>query len=216
MNRLVFLWPLLMLIVIIPRIVHSADQGPTRAEVEEMMGLRSEGDRVRGQMDTVGFVVEEAPAEDVVSTAVALEHERLAAQDRRLGMAADDGFIGGICPHDDHLYASRVYVHLTERITAPRVLLIGVFHRAKSWGLRDRIVFDHFDAWHAPWGEIEVDTMRDELISALPSSSYVVDNAMHCREHSLEAIVPFLQHGHPNRTIVPILRRDTLRSGLRP
>jgi AmmeMemoRadiSam system protein B len=194
-----------MLIVIIPRIVHSADQGPTRAEVEEMMGLRSEGDRVRGQMDTVGFVVEEAPAEDVVSTAVALEHESLAAQDRRLGMAADDGFIGGICPHDDHLYASRVYVHLTERITAPRVLLIGVFHRAKSWGLRDRIVFDHFDAWHAPWGEIEVDTMRDELISALPSSSYVVDNAMHCREHSLEAIVPFLQHGHPNRTIVPIL-----------
>ena len=205
MTRLLFLWPVLLLIVFTPESGRSEDQGPSRAEVEEMMGLRSEGDRVRGQMDTIGFVVDEAPAEDVVSTAVDLEQESLAAQDRRLGMTADDGFIGGICPHDDHLYASRVYVHLTERITAPRVLLIGVFHRAKSWGLRDRLVFDAFDAWHGPWGEIEVDPMRNELINALPSTSYVVDNAMHCREHSLEAIVPFLQRGYPNRKIVPIL-----------
>jgi len=205
MTRFACLWPVLLLVVITPGIGLAADQGPTRAEVEEMMGLRSDGDRVRGQMDTVGFVVQEAPAEDVVSTALTLERESLAAQDRRLGMAADDGFVGGICPHDDHLYAGRVYVHLTERISAPRVLLIGVFHRAKSWGLRDRVVFDAFDAWHGPWGEIEVDPMRDVLIDALPTTSYVVDNAMHCREHSLEAILPFLQRGHPERTIVPIL-----------
>jgi AmmeMemoRadiSam system protein B len=205
MTRLAYLWTVLLLVVFTPQVGGSEEQGPTRAEVEKMMGLHSEGDRVRGQMDTVGFVVEEAPADDVVSTAIDLEHESLAAQDRRLGMASDEGFIGGICPHDDHLYASRVYVHLTERITAPRVLLIGVFHRAKSWGLRDRVVFDAFDTWHGPWGEVKVDPMRDELIRALPSTSYVVDNAMHCREHSLEAIVPFLQRGHPNRTIVPIL-----------
>lgn len=205
MTRLVFRWPVLFLIILAPQTGGSEDQRPTRAEVERMMGLGSKGDRVRGQMDTVGFVVEEAPAEDVVSTAVDLEGESLAAQDRRLGGAADEGFIGGICPHDDHLYASRVYVHLTERITAPRVLLIGVFHRAKSWNLRDRIVFDAFDAWRGPWGEVEVDPMRNELIRTLPSTSVVVDNVMHCREHSLEAIVPFLQRGHPDRTIVPIL-----------
>jgi len=180
-------------------------EGPTRAEVEAMMGLASQGDRVRGQMDTVGFVVGETEAEEVVATAVALEKDSLAAQDRRLGMDGDDGFIGGVCPHDDHLYASRVYLHLTERITAPRVILIGVFHRAKSWDLRDRIVFDHFESWHGPWGPIEVDDLRGELIRALPTESYVIDNAMHSREHSLEAILPFLQRGHPNRTIVPIL-----------
>ncbi len=205
MKRLVYLCLVLVLIIFTPRLSGSQGQGPTRAEVEAMMGLRSDGDRVRGQMDTIGFAVDAASAEDVVSTAIDLERDSLAAQDRRLGMAADDGFVGGICPHDDHLYASRVYVHLTERITAPRVLLIGVFHRAKSWGLHDRLVFESFDAWHGPWGEIEVDPMRDELIGALPSASYVVDNAMHCHEHSLEAIVPFLQRGHPNRTIVPIL-----------
>lgn len=180
-------------------------EGPTRAEVEAMMGLPSDGDRVRGQMDTVGFVVREAAAEEVVAAAVALEGDSLAEQDQRLGMKAGEGFVGGICPHDDHLYASRVYVHLTERITAPRVILIGVFHRAKSWDLRDRIVFDHFDSWHGPWGPVEVDNLRGELIGALSPDSYVVDNAMHSREHSLEAILPFLQRGNPKRTIVPIL-----------
>lgn len=195
-----------LLIIVSTQLVDSTEvQGPTRAEVEAMMGLPSDGDRVRGQMDTIGFVVEESPAEDVVATAVRLEHESLAAQDQQLGMTDGQGFIGGICPHDDHLYASRVYVHLTERITAPRVLLIGVFHRAKSWELQDRIVFDQFDAWHGPWGKIDIDSVREKLVASLRPESFMVDNAMHCREHSLEAILPFLQRGHQDRTIVPIL-----------
>jgi len=179
--------------------------GPTRAEVEASMGLRSDGDLVRGQMDTVGFVVHAAEAEEVVKAAIALEADALARQDRVLGMQPTDGFVGGICPHDDHLYAGSVYVHLTERITAPRVILIGVFHAARLWGLHDRLVFDSFDAWHAPWGDLLVDPLRDQLIAELPVNAYVVDDAMQCREHSLEAILPFLQHNRPQRTIVPIL-----------
>ena len=143
-------------------------QGPIRAEVEEMMGLPSDGDLVRGQLDTLGFVVGQPAAEEVVAAAVQLEQDSLAEQDGRLAMAPGDGFVGGICPHDDHLYASRVYVHLTERITAPRVLLIGVFHKARLWDLKDRIVFDSFEAWHAPWEPIRVDPLREELIAALP------------------------------------------------
>jgi AmmeMemoRadiSam system protein B len=205
MNRLLFLVPFVLLISCSSRSLAAQGEAPTRAEVESMMGLRSQGDRVRGQMDTVGFVVDQHQAEEVVETALRLERDSLAEQDARLGMTRGEGFIGGVCPHDDHLYASRVYVHLTERITAPRVILIGVFHRANSWHLRDRIVFDAFDAWNGPWGEVGIDEIRDELTSALSPASYVVDNAMHCREHSLEAIVPFLQRGHLDRTIVPIL-----------
>ncbi len=205
MNRVAaFLFSLLILVATSPA-DSTEGQGPTRAEVEATMGLPSEGDRVRGQMDTIGFVVEEAPAEDVVSTAVRLEYESLAAQDQELGMTDAQGFIGGICPHDDHLYASRVYVHLSERITAPRVLLIGVFHRAIMWELQDRMVFDQFEAWHGPWNDIKIDPMREELVAALRPETFVVNNAMHCREHSLEAIIPFLQRGHPDRTVLPIL-----------
>ncbi len=178
---------------------------PTRAEIEAEMGLRSEGDVVRGQRDTVGFVVTADQAEDVVATAVRLEQDAIEERDHALGLSPKHGFIGGVCPHDDHLYAARAYVHLTQRISAPRVILVGVFHAARLWDLEDVLVFDRFQSWHGPWKPVAVDSLREEMISRLDSSSYVVDNAMHSREHSLEAIVPFLQHRNRNVTIVPIL-----------
>ena len=125
---------------------------PTREDVAREMGRRSDGDRLRGQRDAVGFVVTAEQAEDVVSQALRLEQATLQEQDHRLEMNSESGFLGGVCPHDDHLYASRVYVPLTERITAPRVVLIGVFHRARLWNLENRLVFDAFEAWHGPAG----------------------------------------------------------------
>ena len=169
------------------------------------MGLRSEGDVVRGQRDTLGFVVTAEQAEDVVATAIRLERDAIAERDRALGLSPQRGFVGGICPHDDHLYAARAYVHLTERIAAPRVVLIGVFHAARLWDLENVLVFDDFESWHGPWGPVEVDPLRAEVLARLDPTSFVVDNAMHCREHSLEAIIPFLQHRDPEVTILPIL-----------
>ncbi len=178
---------------------------PTRAEIEAGMGLRSEGDVVRGQRDTTGFVVTAEQAEDVVATAVRLEQDAIEERDRALGLSPEHGFIGGVCPHDDHLYAARAYVHLTERITAPRVVLIGVFHAARLWDLENVLVFDEFENWHGPWGPVAVDPLRGEVLAHLNETSFVVDNAMHCREHSLEAIVPFLQRRNPDVSIIPIL-----------
>ena len=174
-----------------------AQEPPERADVERSMGLRSEGDLVRGQLDTVGFVVTGEQAEDVVATATTWEREGLSAPPQTL--------VAAVCPHDDHLYAAGVHLHATQRIAAPRVLLVGVFHRAREWQLQNRIVFDRFQAWHGPWGPVPVDPLREELLSALPPEDVVADNAMHCREHSLEGIVPFLQHGHRDLTIVPVL-----------
>lgn len=67
---------------------------PTRAEVEAGMGLRSEGDLVRGQLDAVGFPVTAAQAEDVVTAALRLEGID--------GGSPREPLVGGICPHDDH------------------------------------------------------------------------------------------------------------------
>lgn len=173
------------------------DQPPTRAEVEAMMGLRSAGDLVRGQLDALGFVVTADQAEDMISTAIAAEQEAMSH--------APGELIGGICPHDDHLYSARVTVHLTEQIRAPTVILIGVFHKARLWQLEDKLVFDSFQAWHGPWGPVTVAPLREELLAALDPESYVVSNTMHCREHSLESIVPFLQYRNRGVQIVPIL-----------
>ena len=67
------------------------------------MGLRSEGDVVRGQRDTLGFVVTAEQAEDVVATAIRLERDAIAERDRALGLSPQRGFVGGICPLDVHL-----------------------------------------------------------------------------------------------------------------
>ena len=54
MNRAAaFLFSLLIFVATSPA-DSTGGQGPTRAEVEATMGLPSEGDRVRGQMDTSG------------------------------------------------------------------------------------------------------------------------------------------------------------------
>lgn len=175
----------------------SGGSPPGRDEVERLMGRRSEGDLVRGQLDTVGFVVTREQAEDVLAAARRAEAASLVKE--------PDGLLAAVCPHDDHLYAARVYVHVTEHISAPRVLLLGVFHKARLWDLHDRLVFDRFAAWHGPWGPVPVDGLRKELLAALPPGDVVVDNAMHCREHSLEAIVPFLQAHRRDVSIVPVL-----------
>ena len=51
------------------------------------MGLRSEGDVVRGQRDTIGFVVTAEQAEDVITTAIRLEQETIEQRDRVLGLS---------------------------------------------------------------------------------------------------------------------------------
>jgi len=170
---------------------------PTREEVEAKMGLPSQGDRIRGVRDAVGFVVDAAQAEEVIGHAIEIERDSFSG--------GEQPFIGGVCPHDDHLYAAPVYVHLTERITAPRVILIGVFHRARYWDLEDKMVFDSFESWHGPWKPVPVDPLREELLEHLRPEHFVVDNTMHAMEHSLEAIVPFLQYRNRDITIVPIL-----------
>ena len=183
----------------------AAQTPPTRTEVERMMGLRSEGDLVRGQLDTTGFVVTAQQAEDVLTQALGVEKAALETDRATLHLAREEGVPAVVCPHDDHLYAARVYVHSTQLVHAPRVLMIGVFHKASLWNLSNRLVFDSFEAWHGPWGPVRVDTLRNELLAAMPAGDVVVDNTMQCREHSLEAIVPFLEYEDRDVTIVPIL-----------
>lgn len=200
MRHSILLVPLLAAAVPCP-----AAEPPARAEIQAQMGLASEGDLVRGQLDTVGFAVTRDQAEDVHRAALAAAAGFLAAQDARLGMTAEDGFVAAVVPHDDHLYAAEVAVRATERIAARRVILVGVFHRARDWDLADRLVFDSFEAWHGPWGPVRVDPLREELVAALPADAVVVSNAMHEREHSLEGLTPLLQARQRELTIVPVL-----------
>ncbi len=110
-----------------------------------------------------------------------------------------------ICPHDDYSYAGFLYADILRSVKAPVVILFGVAHKARSMGIENKIVFDSWKKWSGPYGNVTISPMRDFLVAQLDTSIYLVSDTLHNVEHSLEALVPFLQYYNRDVQIVPIL-----------
>lgn len=115
------------------------------------------------------------------------------------------GVAGLLCPHDDYVYAGRMYRRLVPLVRAKTVLLVGVFHQYRRFGAKDALVFDSYRAWRSPDGEIRVSSLREDLLARMPASDILRNNAMQDSEHSVEAIAFWLKHQDPKVEIVPIL-----------
>jgi len=173
---------------------------------------------MRGLADTVGFALNPEQIEAVVAKSVELERDSLNAEKKLF----TEPWVGGICPHDDHVYAGRVYVHLLQNIRAKRIILFGVGHKAWRWGVKNRIIFDDFKYWRGPYKPVPVMTeIRQQIISSMDTSFYLVSNEFQTEEHSIEGIVPFLQYYNRDVEILPIIvpymhwsRMDSLASAL--
>ncbi len=187
---------------------------PTLEEVRRTMGIPSHGD-MRGQQDAVGFA----------STAVQMEKTwELSATPpapEKLGEAPPPGVAGVICPHDDYLYAGRVYRQVLPLVTAKTVILVGVFHGWRKFAAHDVLVFEDYRAWRTPDGEVPVSGLRTEIIAHLGKDEFVQNDAWHDSEHSLEALLFWLRHVRPDLEIIPVIvpvmhfsRMDTLASHL--
>lgn len=171
---------------------------PTQAEVRKGMGIPSVG-QLRGQQDVVGFA----------STAAQMaEVWRLAEQGpapETFGQLVSACVQGALLPHDDYLYAGRVYRKMVPLITARTVVLVGVFHKYRRFGSRDRLVFEDYRAWRSPDGEVPTTALREQVLAKLAPEAYTQENPMHDSEHSLEAIAYWLKHQRPDLEILPIL-----------
>lgn len=110
-----------------------------------------------------------------------------------------------INPHDDYAYAGGLYAKTLQGIKANTIVLVGVAHRARNYGLQDKLVFGDFNYWEAPYGKVKISDIRDQIVQKMPADNYVVHDSMMQLEHSLEAIVPFLQKMNPEVEIVPLL-----------
>ena len=159
----------------------------------------------RGQMDVVGFASTSAQMDAVVSQCDSLAAPRLAELRANGILPADAVIAAGVCPHDDYYYAGRFYSLLLPHVRARTVIVFGVFHKARVFDCRDRLVFDSYAEWHGPYGPVRVSPVRDEILERLPAEDFVVDNDMQMVEHSVEAIVPFLQAYNRDVEIVSIL-----------
>jgi AmmeMemoRadiSam system protein B len=110
-----------------------------------------------------------------------------------------------ISPHDDYKYAGKLYHTSLTGINAKTVIFIGVAHKARNYKLQDKIIFWSFTHWKTPYGKLKVSDLNTKIQEKLSKESFVVHDGMQTLEHSLEAIVPFLQKKNRTVEIVPIL-----------
>ena len=155
--------------------------------------------QVRGQRDPVGYATTAQGMAKVWQ--LSAEGPMPETYDAELA----PGVLGVIGPHDDYVYAARVYRKIFPLVTAKTVVVVGVFHGYRKFGARDQLVFDPYRAWSSPDGEIAVSPLRDELIAALPPGMAVKDAAAHDMEHSVEGIAYFLKHARRDVEMVPVI-----------
>ncbi len=160
---------------------------------------------LRGLVDIVGFPQTTEAMTFIGDTCERLERDEIAANQKRLGLAAGEGLVAGWCPHDDYTLAARVYAHVTRAMKAKTIIMVGNAHWSEAFGVRSKIIFDDFQQWRGPYSPVRISPVREEILKRLAPASYVVNRQIAETEHSLEAIVPFLQYYNRDVEIVPIL-----------
>jgi AmmeMemoRadiSam system protein B len=151
--------------------------------------------RVRPLRDTIGFAQYPWQMDSIMS--------RIFKNGWRKGEG--DALRLAICPHDDYTYAGVLYPELLQNIKAPNIILLGVAHKAASMGVEGSLVFDSYTHWRGPWSNIPVSPLREEIYDILKSKYAVLNDSLQAVEHSVEAMIPFLQYFNRNISIVSIL-----------
>jgi AmmeMemoRadiSam system protein B len=160
---------------------------------------------IRKPFDTVGFASTRPQMDSVVKQSEAHEASAMEANKKKYGFSREAPLVAALCPHDDYVYAGPVYVHVIPQIQAPTVILFGVSHHAKDFNLEDKLVFDAFRSWSGPYGPVPVSFLREAVIQKLDPADFIVSDEIQAGEHSVEAIVPFLQYYNREVQIVSIL-----------
>jgi AmmeMemoRadiSam system protein B len=168
--------------------------------------VAASGDKphLRQPVDSIGYAVRPDQVEAVVAVSDSMIRAGYAADAE--GHLPGGAMIGAILPHDDYIFAGPYYQAALRELRAPLVVMFGVAHRARRVGLEGKLIFDTFDGWMGPYGPMEVSSLRDRLIEALPAGMVMVSDDFHDAEHSLEALIPFVQyHGRKRGDDVEIL-----------
>jgi len=161
---------------------------------------------VREPVDMVGYTHTASGIAAVVDLAMEAEKHRCAENAQLKGITPDDIFAAAVSPHDDYLYASGVYAHVYPHIRARHVIVLGVAHKARDFPEAEgRLVFDSYAAWHGPYGDVPVSPLREDLLAGMPPGDVIVNDRLQAVEHSVEALIPFLQHFDRRVEIVPVL-----------
>lgn len=161
--------------------------------------------KIRKITDTVGFAHLSWQMDSVMERIHRFQENKLEKAYKRGNVTEETLWKVAICPHDDYTYVGYLYPLTLYNVQAKTVLLFGVCHKAKQFGLENKLVFDSYQYWKGPYGNVKVSSLRDEILSELPTGIAVVNDTVHQTEHSLEALIPFLQYYNNEIEIIPIL-----------
>ncbi len=160
--------------------------------------------QVRYPVDRVGFCYKSFQIEKIIAKAKQLEDANLNKKLKDYGLPENVRWIYGICPHDDHLYAGRVYYNVLRNLRAKTIVIFGVTHSARRKHLTKKLIFGTFPYYYGVYGNIKISPLREEIEKKLGKDYYVVNNDVVKGEHSIEALLPFIQYYNRNVEIVPI------------
>jgi AmmeMemoRadiSam system protein B len=119
-----------------------------------------------------------------------------------------EGVVAGISPHDDYLYAGRVYYPLFKNLRAREAVIFGVTHGTVRKEIGDPhgiLILDGFRSWTGLSGEVGISPLREWIKSRMNKEDFIVSDRAHSLEHSIEALLPFLQFHNPGIRITPIM-----------
>lgn len=161
--------------------------------------------RMKKPVDTVGFATKAWQMDSVMNRINRLQGIQKALALKEANIDDNTTWKAIICPHDDYTYVGWLYPAVLQNVKAKTIIFFGVAHKAKQFKVENYIVFDTFDKWTEPYGPVDVSTLRNEIIDALPKSTYIMHDSLQQAEHSVEAIIPFLQYKNRNIRIISIL-----------
>ena len=158
--------------------------------------------KTRGLVDTIGYAHTARQMDSIMARIQRIQRKEYLDH---MKFENDGPAKAVLCPHDDYAYVGELYPATLQNIKAKTVILFGVAHKAKKLHLENQLIFDSYDYWKGPYGKIKVSKLRDEIMESLPDGLYQVNDSMQRMEHSVEAIVPFLQYFNRDVQIVSIL-----------
>lgn len=116
--------------------------------------------------------------------------------------------VAGISPHDDFLYAGRVYYPVMSRIKTGEAVIFGVTHssvRKIVGDIQNKIILDEYETWSGPLSPAAISPLREIIREKMDKNNVMVSNEAHKLEHSIEAMIPMLQYFNPGVRITPIM-----------
>lgn len=156
-------------------------------------------------VDTIGFAHEAWQMDSIAQRIVRYQGDRLNRIFQDIPASSNEPWKVVISPHDDYSYVGFLYPAALSYIKAKTVIIFGVCHKARLMGLENVLVFDNYEKWESAYGKINVSEFRDEMIRKLPGEYYVISDSMQMLEHSVEALLPFIQQHNQGVEIISIL-----------